>query len=316
MRGLLAPEVRVVSLVGGPAAKRLPAYLDRARPHVLMSCVTDTHAAAVRAAKEARIPLVLRASRHPYRALPRWNLPKRIAEPIKLRKAADTYARADAIVALSADGASALRRLLGERPARIETILNPVVERILTATADRKRSSDVPLILGVGRLVKQKDFATLLRAFARLRAERPARLVLLGEGPERRRLQALAERLGIAGEIEMPGQVDNVAEWLARADLLVSSSWWEGMQAVPIEALAAGCPVVATDCPGGARETLDHGRLGILVPVQDPEAMARAMREQLDRPPDPHLLAAGAARFLPDGKAEQYLRLFDSLRGD
>jgi len=318
MRDLLATEVRVVSLADGPAAERLRAYLDRAGPHILMSCVTDTHAAAVRAADEARVPLVLRASRHPYRALQHWNLPKRLVEPIKLRRAADTYARADAIVALSADGASALRRLLGERPARIETILNPVVERILPATAYRKRppATDVPLILGVGRLVKQKDFATLLRAFARLRAERPARLVLLGEGPERRRLHALAGSLGIAGQIEMPGEVSNVAEWLARADLLVSSSRWEGMQAVPIEALAAGCPVVATDCPGGARETLDHGRLGILVPVQDPEAMARAMREQLDHPPDPHLLAAGAARFLPDGKAEQYLHLFDSLRGD
>jgi glycosyltransferase involved in cell wall biosynthesis len=114
----------------------------------------------------------------------------------------------------------------------------------------------------------------------------------------------------------MPGEVRDVRAWLDRADLLVSSSRWEGLQAAPIEALAAGCPVVATDCPGGARETLDGGRLGILVPVRDAAAMARAMRAQLDHPPDPHSLAAGAARFLPDGKAEQYLRLFDSLRGD
>jgi glycosyltransferase involved in cell wall biosynthesis len=318
MRGLLAPEVHVVSLVGGTAVERLRAYLESVAPSVLMSCVTDTHATAAHAARATRVPLVLRASRHPHRALPRWNLPRRIAEPIKLRRAAGIYAQADAIVALSADGASALQRLLGDRPARIETILNPVVDRVLLDTEERKRArtGDVSLILGIGRLVKQKDFATLLRAFALLRAERPARLVLLGEGPERRRLQALADRLGVAGQVEMPGEVNDVAEWLGRADLLVSSSRWEGMQAVPIEALAAGCPVVATDCPGGAHEALDGGRLGSLVPVQNPDAMARAMRDQLDHPPDPHMLAAGAARFLPYGKAEQYLRLFDSLRRD
>jgi glycosyltransferase involved in cell wall biosynthesis len=320
MRGLLAPEVRIVPLAGGPAVERLRAYLEEARPHVLMSCVTDTHGAAVaaRAASGVAVPLVLRASRHPWRSLPRWNLAQRLAEPVKRRRAAARYARADAIVALSADGESSLRRLLGRRPARIETILNPVVERILPPDAGRRRAPaiDGPLILGIGRLVEQKDFATLLRAFARLRAERPARLALLGEGPQRQGLQALAGRLGIAGHIEMPGEVHDVTAWLGRADLLVSSSRWEGMQAVPIEALAAGCPVVATDCLGGAREALDGGRLGILVPVRDIAAMARAMRRQLDHPPDPHVLAAGAARFLPDGKAEQYLRLFDSLRGD
>ena len=319
MRGLLAPEVRLLPLAGGPEVERLRLYLDATHPHVLMSCVTDTHeeAVAARSASAAQVPLVLRASRHPHRSLPRWNLAQRLAEPVKRRRAVTRYARADAIVALSADGESSLRHLLGRRPARIVTILNPVVERILPPDAGRMRDRavDAPLILGVGRLVKQKDFATLLRAFARLRAERPARLVLLGEGPERGRLQALAGRLGIAGDVAMPGEVRNVAAWLGRADLLVSSSRWEGMQAAPIEALAAGCPVVATDCPGGARETLDGGRLGRLVPVRDPTAMARAMRDQLDHPPDPHVLAAGAARFLPEGKAEQYLDLFDSLRG-
>jgi glycosyltransferase involved in cell wall biosynthesis len=320
MRGLLSPAVHVVSPTGDPPVARLRAYLGQARPCVLMSCVTDTHgaAAAARTAAGMPVPLVLRASRDPHRSLPRWNLAKSLAEPFKLRGAARCYARADAIVALSADGESSLRRLLGHRPARIETILNPVVDHILPPTARRARDRalDMPLVLGVGRLVKQKDFATLLRAFARLRADRPARLALLGEGPERRGLQALAGRLGIAGDIEMPGEVRDVRAWLDRADLLVSSSRWEGLQAAPIEALAAGCPVVATDCPGGARETLDGGRLGILVPVRDAAAMARAMRAQLDHPPDPHSLAAGAARFLPDGKAEQYLRLFDSLRGD
>lgn len=308
MRALLAPAIRVVPSI----AADLRAYCERERPAALMSCVTDTHGPAVTAARAAAIPLVLRASRHPVRALPRWNMVRRVAEPFKLRAAARRYAQADAIVALSEDGAAVLRRMLGRRAVRIETIPNPVIDRIRPAEP-RSPHTTMPLILGVGRLTPQKDFATLLRAFALLRADRPARLHLLGEGPERPRLQALAARLGIAGDVEMPGEVRDIADRLAHADLLVSSSLWEGLQAVPIEALAAGCPVVATDCPGGARETLQDGHLGPLVPIRDPAAMARAMVATLDDPPDPSFLVEGAARFTAEGKAERYLALFDAL---
>ena len=327
MRAMLSPSVSVSTLATSGTspilstaahAGSLVRYLDRSAPSVLMSCVTDVHLLAVLAgAMQGRgVPLVLRASRHPYRSLPRSKIVKRLTEPLTLRKVAWCYARADAVVALSSDAASGLRRLLGHRPMRIETILNPVVESTLLGDADVppvRIHNDVPLVLGVGRLVEQKDFATLLRAFALVRADRPARLVLLGEGGLRPPLETLARKLGIAADVDMPGEVNDVAAWLRRADLLVSSSLWEGLQATPIEALAVGCPVVATDCPGGARETLDDGRLGSLVPVRDPVGMARAMMEQLNHPPDPRLLASGAARFTSAGKAERYLALFDGL---
>jgi glycosyltransferase involved in cell wall biosynthesis len=315
MRGLLSPDIRIVPL---QSADDLATYLDRVRPAVLMSCVTDTHDIAVRAGALSgkAVPLVLRASRHPHRSVSRWHIAARIGEKIKRDKAARRYARADAIVALSNDGARALRALPGCRSARIETIPNPVVERTwLDDPASRRPAlnNPVPVILGIGRLTRQKDFGTLLRAFALVRAETPCRLELLGEGEERPRLQALAMRLGIACDVAMPGEVDDVADRLAHADLLVSSSRWEGMQAVLIEALAAGCPVVATDCPGGARETLQNGSLGRLVPVKAHALMARAMLDQLRQPPTPDMLAEGAARFLQEGKAERYLALFDSL---
>lgn len=324
MRAMLSPQVEVTTLLRRGAARWLtPAvharllarYLDRTQPDVVMSCVTDTHLLAVTGAMLARHrpPLVLRASRHPYRSLPWW---RRLLEPIKVRKTAWCYARADAIVALSDDGAAGLRRALGGVAVRIETILNPVVERTLLDEQPPRAPRDanrVPTILGVGRLVEQKDFATLLRAFALVRASRPARLVLLGEGSERQRLDSLARRLGVADNVEMPGEVGDVGSRMRGADLVVSSSLWEGLQATPIEALAVGCPVVATDCPGAARETLQDGRLGPLVPVRDAERMAAAMCAVLDDPPDPLVLAAGASRFTPAGKAERYLDLFDSL---
>ena len=323
MRAMLSPDVAVVTLLPHEAprwltpavhARSLARYLDAARPDMLMSCVTDTHLLAVagRAVARHQPPLVLRASRHPYRQLAWW---KSLLEPIKVRKAAWCYARGDAAVALSRDGAAGLRRALRGRPMRIETILNPVVERTLLDEPPLvpRRSGGVPTVLGVGRLVEQKDFATLVRAFALVRASRPARLILLGDGPQRRRLEGLARRLGISADVELAGEVAGVADRMRRADLVVSSSLWEGSQATPIEALAVGCPVVATDCPGAARETLEDGRLGPLVPVRDPVRLAAAIRAVLDDPPDPRMLAAGASRFTPAGKAERYLDLFDSL---
>jgi glycosyltransferase involved in cell wall biosynthesis len=327
MRTMLAPEVRVVTLVPSDGmrgvsnaihARRLTRYIEEMQPRVLMSCVTDTHLLAVAASgsQGRQVPLVLRASRHPYRPLPRWNLPKRAIEPINLRKAAFCYAHADAIVALTDDTAAGLRRLLGRGRQRIETIPNPVVAATLLDQPNApvlRPINPVPIILGVGRLVEQKDFVTLLRAFALLRAERPAQLVLLGQGPLAGGLRALSETLGIAADVDMPGEVNDVAARMRCADLVVSSSLWEGLQATLIEAMAVGCPVVATDCPGGARETLEDGRIGPLVPVRDPARLARAMAEQLDRPTDPLTLATAAARFTPAGKAEAYLALFDEV---
>lgn len=328
MRAMLSAAVDVVVLVPEGAARRisiaihagrLADYLGRVRPAVLMSCVTDTHLLAVAAARRdrRRTPLVLRASRHPYRPIARHRLLKRLVEPVNLAKAAWCYARADAIVALTEESAAGLRRLLHDPAARIATILNPVVaEETLDragARAMRPRNA-VPLVIGVGRLVEQKDFATLVRAFALLRAERPARLAILGDGPQAGALRTLARTLGVAAHVEMPGEVADVADWIRRADVLVSSSLWEGLQATPIEALALGCPVVATDCPGGARETLEDGRLGPLVPVRDPARMAAAIAAMLDAPPDPARLVASAARFTPAGKAERYLALFEACR--
>lgn len=324
MRALLSPAVRVVVLLPRAASRRLTCavharalahHLDRSSADLLMSCVTDTHllALAARSLARRRPPLVLRASRHPYRTLPWW---RTLLEPVKVRKTAMIYARADAIVALSMDTAEGVRRSLRGRPAQVETILNPVIEKTLldeAAGSVRAARGGVPEILGVGRLVEQKDFGTLLRAFAMLRATRPARLVILGDGPQRDRLSALARRLGISGSLEMPGDVADAKGRMRGADLVVSSSLWEGLQAAPIEALSVGCPVVATDCPGAARETLEDGRIGALVPVRRPDLLATAMAAALDAPPDPLTLARSAARFTFHGKAERYLDLFDGL---
>ena len=175
---------------------------------------------------------------------------------------------------------------------RITTVYNGVDLRRLdelaaSPVADPWFESDAPAVLmAVGRLAPQKDFRNLLKAFARVRSRRGVRLVILGEGPERARLESLAADLGIAADVKMPGAVPNPFAYMARASLFVLSSAWEGFGNVLVEALACGCPIVSTDCPRGPREILDGGAFGPLVPVGDDEALADGIIHALALPAD------------------------------
>jgi glycosyltransferase involved in cell wall biosynthesis len=167
----------------------------------------------------------------------------------------------------------------------------------------------IPVILAVGRLHRQKDFPTLIGAFARLRAERPARLVILGEGKLRPALEKVARRLGVGGDVDLPGYRDNPFAWMARAAVFALSSTFEGTANVLIEAMACGCPVVSTDCPHGPREVLDNGRYGPLVPVGDSAALAHAIAAVLDNPPDREVLRSRAALYDRDTNIDRYLQV-------
>jgi glycosyltransferase involved in cell wall biosynthesis len=127
----------------------------------------------------------------------------------------------------------------------------------------------------------------LLRAFARVRDRRPARLVILGEGPDRPMLESLVSQLGLEEAVALPGWVANPYPWMAHAGAYVLSSSWEGLPSVLIEALYCGVPIVATDCVSGPREILDGGEHGLLVPVGDVEALAAGIESALtgDVPP-------------------------------
>lgn len=165
---------------------------------------------------------------------------------------------------------------------------------------------DGPVIATAGRLVGVKDHRTLLRAFATLLQQRPARLVLFGEGPLRSELEAESQVLGIASRVLFAGYVNDPAACYAAADLFVLSSTSEGFGNVLIEAMAAGVPVVSTDAPHGPREILADGRYGTLVPVGDAEALATAMLAMLDTPTDPALLRGRAAEFEIERIGDQY----------
>ena len=165
------------------------------------------------------------------------------------------------------------------------------------------------MIVTIGKLIRRKDFSSLLVAFSRLVTRRRVRLVLLGEGRERNRLESLVRRLGIAEYVNFTGFVENPYAYLRRADLFVLSSRNEALPTVLIEAMACGCPVVSTDCPFGPREILEDGKFGTLVPVGDPGALSDAMDRALNEPRRSDALRERAAFFSADRAVDQYEKL-------
>jgi glycosyltransferase involved in cell wall biosynthesis len=170
-----------------------------------------------------------------------------------------------------------------------------------------------PVVLTVGRLGDQKDHPTLLRAFAKVRACREARLVILGEAPNAREtqrrigeLRGLACSLGIEDDVDFLGYQPNPFKYMSRAAVFALTSRFEGLGNALIEALACGCPIVSTDCESGPAEILSYGRYGQLVPVGDIDAVAEAILLTLDSPCNPDYLKSRAEQFSVDRVASQY----------
>ena len=172
---------------------------------------------------------------------------------------------------------------------RIEVIYNPVMRPELQEKAQAPldhpwfKPGGPPVVLAVGSLSVQKDFPTLIQAFAQVRQARPARLLILGEGTERPALEALIRQLDLEQDVSLAGFVTNPYAYMAQASLFVLSSRWEGLPGVLIEALCCGTPVISTDCPSGPREILRKEEYGQLVPVGDVPALARAIEKTLAR---------------------------------
>ncbi|GIW40469.1 MAG: glycosyl transferase [Candidatus Binatia bacterium] len=306
---------RVLASIGA-----LADYLRSVRPDVLLSAASHVNLAACLAYRQARVPLplVLRVSNHLSRSS--WNLRRspRLLTPILAR---ELFPSAAALIAVSRSVADDLVRVTGLPSEKVHVIYNPVVDERLFRKAREMpdhpwfADSRMPVVLGAGRFVKQKDFPTLLRAFARVRRERPAKLVVLGSGKPRRKekLEKLAAKLGIREDVDFPGFVENPYAYMARASVFVLSSAWEGLPGVLVEAMACGCPVVATDCPGGSAEILDGGRYGPLVPVGDDRAMAREILRVLESPPPRDSLLERALCFEVNRQVDAYVRLLDRV---
>lgn len=289
-------NVKLVDLGARQTLLSLPAltaYLRRERPRLLLSALEHTSIVSMWAKRLAGVDTRIVAGVHnnlstDYKTHTSWR------KRMEFALIRSVYPRVDGLIAVSNGVADDLSSLIGIARERIEVIYNPVVSDDLIDKARKPvghpwfAAGQSPVILSVGRLTAQKDQAMLLRAFAKVRGTTPARLLILGEGEERARLEALARELKIDADIQMPGFVDNPFAYMNKAATFALSSKYEGLPTVLIEALASGARVVSTDCPSGPREILADGQYGRLVPVGDVDTMAQALTESLsetERPP-------------------------------
>jgi glycosyltransferase involved in cell wall biosynthesis len=289
-------------------------YLKSERPDALFSAKTPCNLVALWAKRlsggSTRVVVSERSSLSPIvQSKKEWRW--RFVPPIMGR----VYPWADGIVSVSNGVGDDVSLLTGIPRERITTIYNPIMANKILEESHSPLDHPwfvpdaTPVILSVGRLVPQKDFPCLLRAFRLVRSSRKIRLVILGEGRLRGELEALATTLGISQDVSMPGFTENPYAFMARASVLALSSAWEGFGNVIGEALACGCPIVSTDCPSGPAELLKNGAYGTLVPVGNDKAMADAILAVLDKPPDRAHLRARASEFNIDPISEKYLQL-------
>jgi glycosyltransferase involved in cell wall biosynthesis len=318
----LSSDVRLVELGTRhvfPLVRRFARYLRQHRPAVVLASQQHTILAAVSARRLAGIETYLIVTQHntpselcrqSRRPMMRYLMP--LMAPLFFR-------RADLVCAVSHGVAEDLAAMTGIPSSEIRVIYDPTVtpqlaeQAVLPSGHPWLDAKDRPVVLGVGNLISIKDFGTLILAFARLCKTQPARLVILGEGPERRSLKQLARQLGVAADVDLPGFTANPYAFMARADVFALASRVEGLSNAIIEALACGCPVVSTNCPNGPAEVLEHGRYGRLVPVGEDAALAAAIETTLREPPDPDRLRRRAANFSVERAAEEYLQLLASV---
>jgi glycosyltransferase involved in cell wall biosynthesis len=327
-RTAVAPGIRLLALE--PCASRLPVirrikglwvisslfalarYLATTRPDVLLATSIPANLAALwgRTLSRTHTPTVITANLNLTKATVKWG-----ALVAKLLRwlIARAYGGAQAVIAISRGVADDLITVTGIPEKRVFSIYNPLdLERVTRQSRETVEHPWLavgapPVVLAVGKLKRQKDYPTLVQAFARVRAHREARLVILGEGEERARIERLVKILGIEADVYLPGFVENPFAWMARVSVFVLASAWEGLSNVLLEALACGCTIVSTDCPSGPREILADGAFGHLVPVGDDAALAAAIAAALSAPAQRERSVARAAEFGFDAAVERYL---------
>ncbi|MCP4687368.1 MAG: glycosyltransferase [Desulfobacterales bacterium] len=312
------PGVRVFELGtthGYFSVPGLVRYLRRRRPAVLTADRLRLNIAVLRARRlsfsstrlftSVHIPLSLKLTRLKER--------KRRSQRMAIQR---YYPLTDGIIAVSRGVADDMVQNLGLPEDKIHVVYNPVVTNEIDSMAGEAAdhpwllSGGSPIIMSAGRFTTEKDFPTLIRAFAKIRRKRKCKLIILGEGKKQGSMESLAAELGVGEDLALPGFVVNPYKYMAKAHLFVLSSTWEGFGNALAEAMAVGLPAVSTDCPCGPREILEAGRLGPLVPVGDVDALARAMDRTLDHPPDRDALRGAARRFTVEACADGYLKTF------
>lgn len=264
-------------------------YLKKEKPDVLLSSLNNANIVSIVAKKIANTKTRVIIRQANTLSLNQLNISGKIRVrdrvlPCLVRY---IYPFADVIVAVSNGVKSDLIEYASIDEGKIAVIYNPVIDDHLYARALEDvehpwlRDKSSPVVLSVGRLNRQKDYKTLIQAVEIVAKHVPIKLIILGEGGERKSLEMMVADKQMNDIVSMPGFVDNPFPFMKQADLFVLSSIFEGLPNVLIQSLALETPVLSTDCPSGPMEILENGILGDLVPISDSESMAKAILKNL-----------------------------------
>jgi glycosyltransferase involved in cell wall biosynthesis len=312
----LDPRVNVVELPQSrtfTSVRGLKRYIETRRPAALVSSLTHINVAAILANITARPRVRLVVVEHNQHSQNRRL--KHGLVNLSYRMVPYLYPKADVVAAVSEGVRDDLAAVAGLRSEEIAILHNPVVGEELAEAAAAEidhpwlSAPGPPVVLGVGRFTRQKNFPLLIEAFAKARKTRPLRLIILGEGELRAELEAQVRALGIGEDVDLPGFDPNPFRYMRRAAVYVLSSDWEGLPTALIEALACGTPVVSTDCESGPQEILLGGRLSRIVPMGDASALSAAILGTLEVPGDRAARVARANDFTLDRAVDRYLEV-------
>ncbi|QZP38245.1 glycosyltransferase [Halobaculum magnesiiphilum] len=319
LRTEVDPRVRVVDLqsLPFPGYTRLGdipflmRYLRRTTPTWFYTAMNHINVPNLIAWNLARVPTQIIVTEH---IDPRVAVVNSTKNRFVYAAAKELYSTAGKLVAVSDGVVEGLSDIVGVDRDAITRIYNPIVSETLRERSMEPlnhkwfSSDDYKVVLGIGRLSEQKQFSDLVEAVSLL-ADESVRLVLIGDGPKRDELASRIAELGLSSSSELLGYVDNPYQYMRNASVTALPSIREGFGNVLVEAMACGCPVVATDCPSGPAEILDNGEYGRLVSVGNPSALAAAIGETLEEPVDEDKLITRASDFSIKAAVDQYERL-------
>ncbi len=276
----------------GRSILSLPAlakYLSTEQPDVLL---TGLHANIIaiwaKRISKARVKVVITEHNNLSIAQKTKDLWFRIVSSVLIK---NFYLKADHIIAVSKGVARDLSAYANIPLDKIDVIYNPIITSNLLEKVIEPlehpwfKEGQPPVILAAGRLSEQKDFSTLLKAFVIVKDKIHSRLLIIGEGPERNKLESIIKEFGLEDDVSLPGFIHNPYPIMKKAAAFALSSRWEGLPTVLVEALYCGTPIVSTDCQSGPVEILQNGKFGHLVPVGDHISLANKLIEVLRNPP-------------------------------
>ena len=315
LKSIVPAGIRIIDLQSRRMLTALPglvAYLRRTEPRAIFSTITHANLLTAIASRfvSRNVTTVLRQSNAP------------LAEPkssagiwLSQKLIPHLYQLSDRIIAVSHGVAEQLCTLGPALSRKISVIPTPVLSSEVVSLGDEPidhpwfAPGEPPVVLAAGRLKRHKGYNTLCEAFSLVRRERPARLVIIGEGSDRKEFEQKVKSLNLTRHVDLPGFKANPFPYMKRAKTFVLSSQYEGLPNVLIQAMAFGTPVVSTDCETGPKEILEGGRLGGLVPVGDASRMASAIVQALDQPKQREAQESVFARFGISQATTGYLEL-------